>query len=81
MLDVANSRSHTASTVNSSGDQPAQGVITLTPYLRNILENIYIRMPILDAPSAFNHLDHITHTNIYTLTDAAFAIPNAADDT
>jgi hypothetical protein len=81
MLDVANSRSHTASTVKSSGEQPAQGVITLTPYLRNILENIHIQMPILDAPSVLNHLDHITYTNLYTLTDAAFAIPNAADDT
>ena len=81
MLDAANTRSHTASAVNLPEEQQQQGVITLTPHLRNILENIHIQMPTLDAPSVLNHLDHITYTNTYTLSDAAFAIPNAADDT
>jgi len=55
--------------------------IPLHPSTRNILEHTYLQLPISTDISLLNNLDSTTHTSIFTLNDAAFALTDAADDT
>jgi len=54
---------------------------SLHPTTRNILEHAYIQMPPSTTTSLLNNLDSTTNTSTFTLSDAAFALTDAADDT
>ena len=53
----------------------------LHPTTRNILENTYQQVPTSTITPLLNNLDSTTYTTTFTLSDAAFALTDAADDT
>jgi hypothetical protein len=60
---------------------PSAQPLSLTSSLRLILENTHLQYAPDNAPCLLNSIDTVTHTSPYTLSDAAFGLPDAAEDT
>ena len=61
---------------NHSNHSPSH-TITIPPLLRDILENTHIQSSSDIAPSLLNHLDDTTNISSFSLSNAAFGIPDA----
>jgi len=60
---------------------PTSHPLPLTSKLRQVLENTHMQTASDTAPCLLYTLDTVTHTSPYTLSDAAFGLPDAAEDT